>query len=446
MKKSVFSLITLLILASTLLMPSAHAQSGTNSPYSQYGLGVLADQSIGMSRGMNGVGIGMRERGQVNYLNPASYSSIDSLTFIFDIGMTMQNSNFKETTSMGTKSINAKNANFEYAVASFRLVKHVGMSFGIVPYSNVGYDFQTKSKIISNYVQYPETTSKTTLTTQNEGDGGLHQLYLGAGWAINKRLSIGANVNYFWGTLDQIMTSSYTDTYVKSLLRYYESTVSTVKLDFGVNYTLPLNKKDAMTFGLTFTPGYKMGSSPKCLVITANTQSAVYDSTTYKANDALRIPMQIGFGASWKHLDKWIVAMDYTYQNWSAIKPVKYIDGAGRSMGDTDEYNNRHKINVGAQFCKNAGGRSFGDRIRYRFGMGYASSYLIINEKKGPREISMSAGVGLPIINAYNNRSMLNVSLQWTNTNATGMIRDNTFRINLGLTFNERWFAKWKFE
>ena len=71
MKKSVFSLITLLILASSLLMPSAHAQSGTNSPYSQYGLGVLADQSIGMSRGMNGVGIGMRERGQVNYLNPA---------------------------------------------------------------------------------------------------------------------------------------------------------------------------------------------------------------------------------------------------------------------------------------------------------------------------------------------------------------------------------------
>ena len=78
--------------------------------------------------------------------------------------------------------------------------------------------------------------------------------------------------------------------------------------------------------------------------------------------------------------------------------------------------------------------------------MGHASSDLIINDKNGPREISMSAGVGLPIINAYNNRSMLNVSLQWTNTNATGMIRDNTFRINLGLTFNERWFAKWKFE
>ena len=116
-------------------------------------------------------------------------------------------------------------------------------------------------------------------------------------------------------------------------------------------------------------------------------------------------------------------------------------------MGDdTDGFNDRHKINVGAQYCKNASGRSFGDRIRYRFGMGYSTSYIKINDQKGPREISVSAGIGLPIVNVYNTRSMLNVSFQWVNTNATGMIRDNTFRINLGLTFNERWFAKWKFD
>jgi hypothetical protein len=26
------------------------------------------------------------------------------------------------------------------------------------------------------------------------------------------------------------------------------------------------------------------------------------------------------------------------------------------------------------------------------------------------------------------------------------MITENTFRINIGMTFNERWFAKWKVE
>ena len=51
---------------------SASAQSGTNSPYSQYGFGVLADQTGGFNRGMNGLGIGYREGNQVNFLNPAS--------------------------------------------------------------------------------------------------------------------------------------------------------------------------------------------------------------------------------------------------------------------------------------------------------------------------------------------------------------------------------------
>jgi hypothetical protein len=40
----------------------------------------------------------------------------------------------------------------------------------------------------------------------------------------------------------------------------------------------------------------------------------------------------------------------------------------------------------------------------------------------------------------------LNISGQFVRTEATGMIKENTFRINIGLTFNERWFAKWKVE
>ena len=63
------------------------AQSGTSSPYSQFGLGIMSDQSQGFSRGMNGLGIGLRGGTMVNSLNPASYSAIDSLTMIFDMGL-----------------------------------------------------------------------------------------------------------------------------------------------------------------------------------------------------------------------------------------------------------------------------------------------------------------------------------------------------------------------
>ena len=115
------------------LSMAASAQSGTNSPYSQYGLGTLGEQASGFNRGMNGLGLGFHEHNQINTLNPASYASIDSLSFIFDAGISGQITNYKE----GGRKINAKNANFEYVVAGFRLAKRLELSFGILPFSNI---------------------------------------------------------------------------------------------------------------------------------------------------------------------------------------------------------------------------------------------------------------------------------------------------------------------
>ena len=84
--------------------------------------------------------------------------------------------------------------------------------------------------------------------------------------------------------------------------------------------------------------------------------------------------------------------------------------------------------------------------MHYRAGVGYASPYLKVNGKDGPRELSASFGVGIPIVNGYNNRSLLNISAEWVNQSVTGLVKENMFRINVGLTFNERWFAKFKVE
>ena len=157
-----------LMLGATLL---ANAQSGTNSPYSQYGLGVLSDQTSGFNRGMNGVGLGFHEHNQVNYLNPASYASLDSMTFIFDAGISGQITNFEEN---GVKK-NANNSNFEYVVAGFRLFRHLGMSFGVVPFTNIGYDYSS-----SDWVNASDKDVYYTNTFH--GEGGLHQAYVGAGW------------------------------------------------------------------------------------------------------------------------------------------------------------------------------------------------------------------------------------------------------------------------
>ena len=89
---------------------STMAQSnGTNSSYSRFGLGLLSDQAQGFNRSMAGVAQGYRSRTQVNMQNPASYSSIDSLTFIFDAGMGLQRGHLSGNGS----SVNAFNASLE---------------------------------------------------------------------------------------------------------------------------------------------------------------------------------------------------------------------------------------------------------------------------------------------------------------------------------------------
>ena len=85
-------------------------------------------------------------------------------------------------------------------------------------------------------------------------------------------------------------------------------------------------------------------------------------------------------------------------------------------------------------------------RIRYRLGASYTTPYYNINNHEGPKELSVSAGFGIPIINTLNNRSVLNVSGQWVHLSGDGLITENTFRLNIGITFNERWFMKWKVE
>ena len=84
--------------------------------------------------------------------------------------------------------------------------------------------------------------------------------------------------------------------------------------------------------------------------------------------------------------------------------------------------------------------------MHYRAGISYATPYLKIEGQDGPREISASVGVGIPIMNNYNNRGLLNISCEWFNRQANNFIKENVFRINIGLTFNERWFAKFKVE
>lgn len=420
----------------------AIAQSGTNSPYSQYGLGTQSDPTAGFNRGMNGLAYGFREHNQVNFANPASYSNVDSLSFIFDVGLSLQMTNFEEN----GKRKNAKNADFEYAVASFRAAKHVGVSFGILPYTNVGYNYSSTG-IVNDHA----STSKADVTYTNtyEGSGGIHEVYVGAGWQPLKFLSVGANIGYLWGDYTNKVENAYSDAYVNTLSKTYSASVSSYKLDLGAQFMWDVTKQDQLTLGLTYSLGHELSSEPQCIYAITNSQnSSASSADTLKSNGRLSIPHTFGAGLVWTHNNQLKVGFDYQMQKWGNVEwPSLNTSGSTPTYNMTSGlFSDRHKVTLGGEYCKGERHRSFFQRIHYRAGLSYATPYMKINGQDGPREVSASLGVGIPIVNSYNNRSILNISAQWVNMSADGLLKENTFRINVGLTFNERWFAKFKVE
>lgn len=401
------------------------AQSGTNSPYSQYGIGILSDQSQGFSRGMNGVGLALRKGNVVNTLNPASYSAVDSLTMIFDVALSGQITNFKE----GNHRMNVKNADFEYAVGSFRLFPKVGASFGIMPYSNIGYDYSVTQKLNESFGSVP---------IEMEGSGGLHQVFVGAGWNVVKPLSLGFNVAYLWGTIDRSVESGST-TYIDDYSRGFYANVSSYLITLGAQWVQPINAADHLTVGLTVGLGHKLRS---------NVEINNGDSIVFTDTQGLELPMTYGLGLGWTHSNKLFLGADFTLQKWGSVEfPGTVQQGAQKVYAlRKDLLKDRYAVNIGADYVPNPSptSRSFLGRVHYRLGLGFATPYYYINGQDGPKEFSVSAGFGIPLQNVWNNRSVLNVSAQWARSSAKDLITENTFRINLGLTFNERWFAKWK--
>lgn len=413
--------------------------SNTMSPYSQFGLGVLAEQSQGFNRGMGGLAIGLRNGKMVNMQNPASYSAIDSLTMIFDAGVSGQITNFKE----GGRRVNAKTAHFDYAVAAFRLLPKVGASFGVVPYSNIGFNYYSAE------YNNAESLTSSYFNVNHQGDGGFSQAYVGLGWEVLKGLSIGANVSYFWGKYTKTITVINSDSYVNTLSKVYSSSVSSYKLDFGVQYQQALDKDNLLTVGATVGLGHQLGAEALLVSTNYDNVNAISYSTRDSVPDAFKLPYTFGVGATLLHKNSLTVGVDYSFQKWADMDyPVQTNNiTQDHKLGYQlvgSQLLDRHKVTLGTDWVPNPMGRNYFSHVHYRFGVSYATPYYNVNGVKGPRELSVSAGFGIPLINTWNNRSTLNISAQWVNRSADNLIRENSFRLNIGLTFNERWFAKWK--
>lgn len=398
---------------------SATAQNGTMTPYSSYGYGILGDYATSSQRAMGGVGYAMNSGRQINVMNPASYAAIDSLTFLFDLGMSVTNMWQKEKQDGTELSDSRFGGGLSYVTMQWPIGRYMGMSVGLVPYSSVGYAFGNK---IEHGID------------SREGYGGLNELYLGLAGRIINGLSIGGHVSYLFGTTLNntyaMATAGYSTVYQKQIeVRDYH-------LNFGLQYTLPLANGDVVTAGVTYSPAKTLLGHARLIYYANQDQSQPTIEDEHKLKGNYSLPETWGAGINYRLGRSLMFEADYTYQPWSKVK----------YMGFTNEqikhnYANRSKYAVGMQFTPNFRGGYF-KRVNYRLGAYYCDDYLIVRNNK-VREYGVTAGCGFPVPVF---KTLINVSLEWKHrqANPNPLIKENYVMINFGVNFNELWFRQSK--
>jgi len=129
-----------------LITIQTEAQPGLSSPYSNFGLGYLSDGNNIRNKSMGSIGIGTRDCYTINVYNPASYTAFDSTSFVFEGGIVGLYNKLK------TNTINEEitTGSISHLLFGFPVTKWWRSSFGLLPFSNIGYnvvDYEYKNNI-----------------------------------------------------------------------------------------------------------------------------------------------------------------------------------------------------------------------------------------------------------------------------------------------------------
>ena len=405
--------ITLLLLAVAMGCGTGQAQIVT-TPYSKMGYGLINDNVSSIQRSMGGVGYAMKGGRIINVMNPASYANVDSLTFLWDVGVDVSNLWSKENGHNGYNF----GGGLDYLTGHFRITKGLGASFGLLPYSQVGY----------SYGGDIENGSES-----RSGSGGFNQLYFGAGYEPFKHLSLGFNFAYLFGTTNNstVIATNSTGYFGRTMQ------IRDWNVQVGAQYSLPLMKgRDLLTLGATYQPkksyhGHTWGTR-------YDSQDSKLDTigyTTMKGN--YEQPTTIGVGLSYQFNHKLLVEADYTYQNWSDAKYTPI----GGFESQTMQFDDRWKVAAGVQYTPNHR-RSYAGSMQFRAGAFYNHDYLNYNGNN-VRDYGLSVGIGLPAP-AIGDETTVNLGVEWRHreTSPTHLITENYLNITLGINFNEMWFWK----
>ena len=416
----------LLIIFVLLVSDISRGQARISSPYSRYGVGELWYNNYSTTlSGMGNIGLAIKSDNYLNIKNPASYMGFDSTSFLFDVSGLSQYNTLKTT----ELSQSADYTSFSYILFGTPVTKWWRASFGLIPFSNMGY-------LVFNEEEQDDV-GRTRYVY--EGDGGLNQFHLGSGFQITKNLSVGINASYVWGIINKRRRVTFPDSlYMLSTRIDNIDHISDIMVELGAQYYIPLKNDMVLGTGLVVKPPMKLNTTRKYIVQNyfANDDGTIElprDTVAYNPSTkgTLDFPLGIGGGISLSKANQFTVGIDVSWRQWE-----KY-----QSYGRSDSLQNSLSFNLGGEYTpKHNSISSYWQRMKYRLGFRYENTYLEINDTP-IKEFGISFGLGLPF---RRSKSMLNFAFEFGNrgTVKNSLVQENFFKFTFGLSIYERWFVK----
>ncbi len=413
----------------------ASAQNGTYgaySPYSIYGIGDISKEGTAYNKSMGGTGIATRNRRLINYLNPAAVTARDTLAFMADFGLVQKNTLYRQG---DLRSANNTFNIYDF-VMSFPIYKSSAFMVGITPYSDVGYDFTSIEKdpgIIGN---------TGNITYSSYGTGSVYQAFVGAGVTFWKRLSVGAEMIYYFGNLDKVTNMNYYDDSFRSINSGTELNIRGVTGKFGLQYEQNFGSDVSVIIGAT----YKLDSDMKGYSTNfryAN-QSNVSDSLKYTVDTlsalGMRFGDELGIGISVKKGEKWSAEFNYLRSDW---RKSGFESTPGFSVSGDSKFTSTvsQSFRAGFEFVPNRNDiRYYFKTCSYRFGAYYDQSYYKL-DGNNVNSMGITLGITLPVFKWYNGIS-LGVDIGQRSSTRNNMIRERYATFVVGFNIHDIWFRK----
>ncbi len=403
------------------------AQNSTLSPYSRYGIGDISGKGFGQNQALGGAGIALANPYHLNNINPASYRAMALNMFTLEIGASVQRLNLETQTENFTQY----NPRFNYLSLGFAVTPFLSASFGLAPFSNVGYQVDTRKLIVAD-------GDSLNFFNQYSGKGGLNQAYLGFSFLFFKRLSLGIHGGYVFGSTDQNITSNMQDKNDYCVIRTEKRNIyNDFHFDFGLQYSHLLGKEKEIVAGITYDNGKKLNAMNTTYIVkyqylnTVSFTDTLRNDTTEKGN--FELPSSFGVGLTFHKINQFTFSVDYSTQSWSSTK----------MLDNSINLKNSHTLSTGIEFIPDISSLKYFKTIRYRIGAYYTNTYLELRDNL-LKQYGLTFGFGLPLKNSL---TIFNLSFEigQRGTTNNGLIKENYFISTLNITLHDIWFVKRKY-